>query len=566
LLGEHADLVRALDRQGLDPQAKEKIERELTSTFRDIKKQRDAEEKQRNIEEEMENRRLAEEAAEEEARLRKAADDEDWADFSNDLKTKLHILKPGEPIAEGPHVLSSVQLTLLKAGHNGQKEEIPSHAQWHIDEDVSHAAFRFCSTQMLHAHGEVKNVATHLRQRLANPESAPPAHADIASAADVVLADAKKKQDGGAYSEAGAAFARVLEKSGLPEDISQQASEGLELMLKTHQKFVEASTQYLDAAWEPAGKLIDEAMRGGGGAYNSTILLMRARCFQQRGQWADAVRATGTLLQKVDARGSWLRGQPRMMAVTLGASAAMELGDGEKALKFYQSCLRNDPDQKEISKQYKGLKKLLKLIKEVDEKLAKSQNHKALKTLEEALSGMKGMEVNSGLFRSGLQLRQCKGYSELKRHEEALLACDQSVQRRSEPVSGMFVDPKKLSEALSIRAASHMLDKNFDEAVRDLRECIDLIGQSEDFNQRMHEAQMAQRQWANQRNHREVLELPVNLHQLPKDKQCTYVKKAHKALARKWHPDKAKGNKARASRKMNEVSEAKEKLVEELGC
>ena len=61
----HADLVRALDRQGLDPQAKEKIERELSTTFRDLKKQREAEEKQRKIEEEMETRRLAEEAAEE---------------------------------------------------------------------------------------------------------------------------------------------------------------------------------------------------------------------------------------------------------------------------------------------------------------------------------------------------------------------------------------------------------------------------------------------------------------------------------------------------------------------
>ena len=61
----HADLVRARDRQGLDPQAKEKIERELSTTFRDLKKQREAEEKQRKIEEEMETRRLAEEAAEE---------------------------------------------------------------------------------------------------------------------------------------------------------------------------------------------------------------------------------------------------------------------------------------------------------------------------------------------------------------------------------------------------------------------------------------------------------------------------------------------------------------------
>ncbi len=38
----------------------------------------------------------------------------------------------------------------------------------------------------------------------------------------------------------------------------------------------------------------------------------------------------------------------------MGASAAMEMGDIEKALKFYQSCLRHDPDQRDISKQYKG--------------------------------------------------------------------------------------------------------------------------------------------------------------------------------------------------------------------
>ena len=71
------------------------------------------------------------------------------------------------------------------------------------------------------------------------------------------------------------------------------------------------------------------------------------------------------------------------------------------------------------------------------------------------------------------------------------MACDQSVQRRSEPVSGMFVDPRKLSEALSVRAAAHMLDKNFDEAVRDLRQCMELVGESQEFNQRLHEAMHA---------------------------------------------------------------------------
>ena len=168
-----ADLVRALDRQGLDPQAKEKIERELSTAFRDLKKQRDAEEKQRKIEEEMERRRLAEEAAEEESRLRKAADDEDWAAFSDHLRTTLHLTKDGET-PPGSNIISAIELTLHKNVGNGQKEEIPVRAQWHSGEDVSHAAFRFCSANMLHATNEVANVANHLRQRVADASAAPP--------------------------------------------------------------------------------------------------------------------------------------------------------------------------------------------------------------------------------------------------------------------------------------------------------------------------------------------------------------------------------------------------------
>ena len=88
--------MRALDRSGLDPQAKEKIERELGNVFRDMRKQREAEEKQRKIEEEMERRAAAEAAAEEEARQRKQDSDEDWAKFSHQLKAGLHLYGEGE--------------------------------------------------------------------------------------------------------------------------------------------------------------------------------------------------------------------------------------------------------------------------------------------------------------------------------------------------------------------------------------------------------------------------------------------------------------------------------------
>ena len=131
---------------------------------------------------------------------------------------------------------------------------------------------------------------------------------------------------------------------------------------------------------------------------------------------------------------------------------------------------------------------LLKLVKDADELLAKSQNHKALKKLEESLSAMVGMDASSGLLRwslpcflyphlvwgprartcpaaqliaragnrSGIQLRLCKVHAELKRHEEALLACDACVARRSEPVAGLFVDPHRLAEALEVRGDAHI--------------------------------------------------------------------------------------------------------------
>ena len=63
-----------------------------------------------------------------------------------------------------------------------------------------------------------------------------------------------------------------------------------------------------------------------------------------------------------------------------------------------------------------------------------------------------------------------------------------------------------------------------------------------------------------------VLELPSNLEQLAPEKRCVWLKRQHKKLARKWHPDKARGNKERAARKMREVSEAKEALVKRMSC
>ena len=140
-------------------------------------------------------------------------------------------------------------------------------------------------------------------------------------------------------------------------------------------------------------------------------------------------------------------------------------------------------------------------------------------------------------------------------------------------------------------------DSDFDEAARDWRAAMELVapnapppdprrrgmppergaeakpylfkdeeGVEHDLRQRLQNAQRSAKQWETQRDHAAVLELPSNLEQLAPEKRCVWLKRQHKKLARKWHPDKARGNKERAARKMREVSEAKEALVKRMSC
>ena len=60
-----------------------------------------------------------------------------------------------------------------------------------------------------------------------------------------------------------------------------------------------------------------------------------------------------------------------MLAVGLGSAAALELGDGKRALGFLSSVLQYDPDQAEVRVQYKRLKEVLKLLDDAEGHLVK---------------------------------------------------------------------------------------------------------------------------------------------------------------------------------------------------
>lgn len=159
--------------------------------------------------------------------------------------------------------------------------------------------------------------------------------------------------------------------------------------------------------------------------------LVEARCHELAGSHKSALSAAGKLIAGAADHDPWLDGSPRMMAATLGANAAMQLGLSDNAISFYQTVLKFDPEQARARAQYRGLKKVVKLLNKAEEQIQKGYNNKVrswprtkTKTLpdcrnndltliqasefvDDCLSAIRGLDVDSPLFRSKIQLKQC---------------------------------------------------------------------------------------------------------------------------------------------------------------
>ena len=100
------------------------------------------------------------------------------------------------------------------------------------------------------------------------------------------------------------------------------------------------------------------------------VLLIEARCHEMMGNYKSALSAAGRLVQMAASHDPWIIDSPRMMAATLGANAAMQLGLSENAISFYQTVLKFDPEQERARKQYRGLKKVVKLMDKADQEVS----------------------------------------------------------------------------------------------------------------------------------------------------------------------------------------------------
>lgn len=132
---------------------------------------------------------------------------------------------------------------------------------------------------------------------------------------------------------------------------------------------------------------------------------------------------------------------------------------------------------------------------------------------------------------------------------------------------------------------------DYDEAVQDFRAAFDLVpdddktGEKRELQHKLQSTQHQQALWNGgqkdnrynehtgfpdgrppERDHAKILQLPIDLEERGKDIKCAWLRKQFKALVRKYHPDKYKGNKKRAARKFKEVKEAKEIISSTWEC
>ena len=279
------------------------------------------------------------------------------------------------------------------------------------------------------------------------------------------------------------------------------------------------------------------------------------------------LRATGV-------RGTWSETQDRSQCILLGTMAALELGDIASANKRVAVIFRSDPDNTHsfIKPLYQKLKKMKKQLKKIDYDLDKGYNHRALEQLNDIMNTIKTFNLTQPILKGKIQLLICKGLARIKKHEEALEVCGEAIELASltNSIEGLFLDPTKMADAYRARAEAYMADHDYSLAVKDYRSVMEIETDYDRKNKAEDDHRQAKwkaKEWEEDRDHAAVLGMPVNYRDLNLPSQCAWLKKQHRKMVKKWHPDKRrKHNKKRAERKFAEVAEAKKVLSQQLNC
>ena len=101
------------------------------------------------------------------------------------------------------------------------------------------------------------------------------------------------------------------------------------------------------------------------------LLLLESRCYELEENFKLAMSSAAKVIQK-SVSFHINDDSATILAMQLGANAAMQLGLSDSSLSFYSSVLKLDPEQAFARQQYRGLKKVTKLLDKAEAEVRSS--------------------------------------------------------------------------------------------------------------------------------------------------------------------------------------------------